>query len=248
MGPSIYKGMWSFGGRVGLDTAGRYWCELTGKVAAGQQSRTMTIVLKTENSVHMGTFLTSEKSVGGEETKVTKQVLSCLDCLVLTQKILKILEPTFQEKDSLMREFQSHSTCVQDMKDIRGLKVQICEWQVSVCRKLFSQCDREVMWVFDEMGGTGKSKLAHVLEACYGFDLFDGITKTNDVAQMFSARPRDILFDVTRSDASLFAYGTLEACKNGFVMSGKYRGIKVRFEPVVLLMLVLLDNVKQLIM
>lgn len=108
----------------------------------------------------------------------------------------------------------------------------LSHFQMSILRRLHDQNDRQVLWVADLDGGTGKSFLAHFLNACYDYELIDGVTKTADVAHLLGTTFRGIVFDVTRSSAQYFNYSTLEACKNGFIMSGKYRGIKRIFKPV----------------
>lgn len=108
----------------------------------------------------------------------------------------------------------------------------VSDWQLQILRRLFAQSARSVLWVADSRGGTGKTFLGHVLSACYGYDLFDGVTACRDIAWMLSKEVKGIVFDVTRSDSSHFSYQSLESCKNGFVMSGKYQGIKRMFKSV----------------
>lgn len=109
---------------------------------------------------------------------------------------------------------------------------KLSEWQIHVLEELFNQDNRKVLWVFDTIGGCGKSFLAHYIQHCYGYDLFDGVTAAKDIVFLLSAIIRGIVFDVTRSDSKHFSYQTLEACKNGFVMTGKYAGARRVFKPV----------------
>ena len=98
-------------------------------------------------------------------------------------------------------------------------------WQFEVCVKLFHQSKRQILWVFDEEGGKGKTHLSNVLQFCFGFAVLDGVTKTSDVAMLLAGTDyKGVCFDVTRSDANLFGYNTLEAVKNGRLVSGKYQG------------------------
>lgn len=110
-------------------------------------------------------------------------------------------------------------------------KQKLSLWQMQIIRRVFVQNDRKILWVSDCAGGHGKTFLGHFLNSCYGFELFDGITKACDIAHLLPATPRGIVFDVTRADSNHFSYQTLEMCKNGFVMSGKYYGIKRVFSP-----------------
>lgn len=114
-----------------------------------------------------------------------------------------------------------------------GLRTALLSgWQMSTLRQLFNQSDRSILWVYDIEGGCGKSFLAHFLCAMYEFDLFDGVTAARDVVFMLQPVIRGIVFDVTRTDSRQFSYNTLEACKNGFVMTGKYQGLRRVFKPV----------------
>ena len=48
---------------------------------------------------------------------------------------------------------------------------------------------------------------------------------------LISDFPCGFVFDVTRSDSKMFSYNTLEMVKNGFIMSGKYSGIRRTIMP-----------------
>ena len=93
-----------------------------------------------------------------------------------------------------------------------------------------SQSERQVLWIFDEVGNNGKSFLANYLEILYGFQIFDGQVTTRDIAALVKSSAKGFCFDVSRSSISTFDYGCLECIKNGYVVSGKYRGVVKRFE------------------
>ena len=99
-------------------------------------------------------------------------------------------------------------------------------------KHLFHQPLRKICWYLDEFGGVGKSYLAHLLYFLYGFELFDGITCAQDITSLISDFPRGFVFDVTRSDNHRFSYNTLEMVKTGFIMTGKYMGIRRTYTPV----------------
>ncbi len=113
----------------------------------------------------------------------------------------------------------------------RGAAV-LRKWQVQVAERLFSQNDRQILWMVERHGGVGKTWFAKYLAAVYGFDLFDGVTASRDICTQLSPIPLGIIFDVTRRDSAHFSYQTLEQCKNGRVMTGKYRGYIREFKPV----------------
>lgn len=108
---------------------------------------------------------------------------------------------------------------------------RVSEWQHQCLIHINSQNRRKICWYYDTEGNKGKTFLAHLFYFIYQFDLFDGITSARDIALMISDDPRGFVIDVTRSNEAHFSYNTLEALKNGFVMTGKYQGIKRIFLP-----------------
>lgn len=105
------------------------------------------------------------------------------------------------------------------------------EWQRSCIEHVRLQNNRQICWYYDSIGGKGKTFLAHIFHFCYKFDLFNGITNTRDITMMISDDCLGFVIDVTRSDKTQFSYSTLESLKNGFIMTGKYQGIKRYFKP-----------------
>lgn len=126
----------------------------------------------------------------------------------------------FKQLTELGRRYKQFSTAL------------LSRWQMSVVRQAFTQTDRSILWVYDERGARGKTFLGHFLQAMYGFDLLDGITKATDVCWLLCESVKGIVFDVTRSSKDHFCYNTLESVKNGYIMSGKYKGYKRMFKPV----------------
>ena len=53
-----------------------------------------------------------------------------------------------------------------------------------------------------------------------------------DITSLISDIPRGFVFDVTCSDNHHFSYNTLEMVKTGFIMTGKYMGIRRTYTPV----------------
>jgi len=86
---------------------------------------------------------------------------------------------------------------------------------------------REILWIFDPIGNTGKSKYtkyqvfkqnAHVLSWDNQRDLF--------YARKANQRKRTVFFDFTRSTPKFVdpneVFSTIETIKNGLMFSGKY--------------------------
>lgn len=98
-------------------------------------------------------------------------------------------------------------------------------WQFDTLVRLSIQDDRKILWITDYEGGKGKTYLSNVLQFCFGFVVLDGVTKTSDIVMIMRGKQyKGVCFDVTRSDASHFSYQTLEAVKNGRLVTGKYQG------------------------
>ncbi len=117
-------------------------------------------------------------------------------------------------------------------------------WQRLVMKHLMQQTDRKITWITDEVGGKGKTWFAAYLRDVYQFDLLNGTTATKDVVGMLGDHIRGIAFDVTRNDASHFSYQTLEHAKNGYMVTGKYEGIKRLFKIVPVIVFANFDPIR----
>lgn len=92
--------------------------------------------------------------------------------------------------------------------------------------------DREIYWVYDPKGGTGKTDLANHLISNNGFLVF-GNAKTADVALAWNGE--NVIFDYSRSQQDHINYGVIEDVKNGRIFSGKYQScVKLYARPKVL--------------
>lgn len=80
--------------------------------------------------------------------------------------------------------------------------------------------DREIFWVYDQKGGTGKTDLANHLICQNNFLVF-GNAKTADVALAWNGE--NVIFDYSRSQQDHINYGVIEDIKNGRIFSGKYQ-------------------------
>lgn len=110
-------------------------------------------------------------------------------------------------------------------------------WQFTVLRKLMGQNDREILWICDPEGNNGKSFLAHYLHALYDFTILDGVLSCKDLAHVLKGKPKGAAFDLARSNIRFVDYSVFESLKNGFLLSGKYKGKSMRFQPLRILVL-----------
>jgi len=104
------------------------------------------------------------------------------------------------------------------------MNFKLRSWQYEILKRTLRQTPRKILWVVDTKGNNGKSFLARYLAILYGFQLLDGIVSTRDLGPMLDRNARGIVFDVSRSGLRNFDYETLEAVKNGVVVSSKYSG------------------------
>nr|QJI53692.1 MAG: replication-associated protein [Cressdnaviricota sp.] len=132
--------------------------------------------------------------------------------------------------DEVLCELRHQKELVNRYQALKDTKLK--RWQMMTLLKIFNQGDRNILWVTDREGSSGKTYLAHVLFSCYQFELFDGVTAAKDIVFLLSQQIHGIVFDVTRNDSKSISYHTLEACKNGFLMTGKYQGKRRVFKPV----------------
>ena len=113
----------------------------------------------------------------------------------------------------------------------RFKKTKLYPWQFEVLNMLFIQNDRQVLWIVDQRGDSGKTFMALYLCAFYGFKIFDGTITTRDIAHLIKGNEKGYCFDVSRDSIHSFSYSTLEAIKNGYVATGKYSGKICMFSP-----------------
>lgn len=93
--------------------------------------------------------------------------------------------------------------------------------------------DRHILWIYDSVGGAGKTDLANHLMSQNNFKVF-GNAKTADVA--FAWDGENVIFDYSRSQCDCINYGVVEDIKNGRIFSGKYQSaVKLYTRPHVII-------------
>lgn len=103
-------------------------------------------------------------------------------------------------------------------------EAELRPWQRACVELLDRQNKRQIMWVFDEQGNSGKTWLSHYLVATQDAQVIPNMKK-NDFAYLWEGK-RITIFDFERSVGDGINYHNLEMAKNGFVVSGKYEGKK----------------------
>jgi hypothetical protein len=94
------------------------------------------------------------------------------------------------------------------------------EWQEEALKRIENQNDRQITWIVDFKGNTGKTFLAkHLLATKDTFYVQNG--KCSDVAHAYNYE-EFVVFDFTRSNEDRINYSVIESFKNGLIFSPKY--------------------------
>jgi hypothetical protein len=80
--------------------------------------------------------------------------------------------------------------------------------------------DREILWVFDAFGNSGKTYLARYLRQEHGAFYCNG-GKGVDICYAYDCEPI-VIFDYVRDAKDFVNYGVIEQLKNGILTSSKY--------------------------
>lgn len=89
--------------------------------------------------------------------------------------------------------------------------------------------NRAVWWIYDTIGGTGKSWLCDYLIATRGAVFFEN-AKSRDIAHAYNGEPV-VVFDLARCSEGKVNYGAIESLKNGRIFSSKYDSKSKYFKP-----------------
>ncbi len=118
-------------------------------------------------------------------------------------------------------------------KGLRPLAVlhvsRLYDWQKQLIEFVQgTPCDRKIKWVYDTVGGAGKTALCKHI--CYHYnalivggksaDIKNGIVNFNKTQGHY---PEIVIFDLARS-INKISYMAIEEVKNGLFFSGKYEG------------------------
>lgn len=112
------------------------------------------------------------------------------------------------------------------------------KWQLKLMAELDSAPDdRHVIWIYDPVGGGGKSRLArHIKDSGMGIAI-SGTTAQRDIALVIKneiqrgTSLRVIMLDLTRSFKDRDIYNVIEMLKNGRMISPKYESCRLRWRP-----------------
>lgn len=105
---------------------------------------------------------------------------------------------------------------------------KLLDWQTECVERLMIQNDRQVLWIFDRKGNSGKSCLTDYLIDNY--ECFECCSyRGADIAYAYDKQPV-VIFDIPRSKMEYTPYSSIEGFKDGKLFSPKYESCIKRFE------------------
>lgn len=112
-----------------------------------------------------------------------------------------------------------------DIKDLLNTDYKdfvLNEVQIKIIDHLEKQNNRQITWVYDMIGQTGKSTLATYLALLDPDDVLPVENcKSSDVAYNYNGQSV-VIFDFSRTEDERINYAIIERIKNGRIFSGKY--------------------------
>lgn len=103
----------------------------------------------------------------------------------------------------------------------RFLAAELYGWQREIVDMLSTQTEREVLWVYDTVGNTGKTYLSNVLDFKHNYQSFMG-GKYADMAYAIQCDRDGYVIDLARTSEEFCCYNFMESIKNRRVFSTKY--------------------------
>lgn len=108
-------------------------------------------------------------------------------------------------------------------------------WNHKVIELLKKQRRRQLLWIWDAQGNTGKTRLGRYLKYHMGA-FYCTMSKKADIAYAYK-REKMVVFDLTRSVKEFVNYDTIESLLSGGIFSGKYDSKFKTFDPPAVLVL-----------
>jgi hypothetical protein len=90
--------------------------------------------------------------------------------------------------------------------------------------------DRKIYWLYESEGNVGKTSFAKYCAVHHGACLLAS-GKTPDIAYALTDDPKNVIFNITRTQEERFNYQALEAIKDGVLFSAKYESKVKIFNP-----------------
>lgn len=136
-------------------------------------------------------------------------------------------------EDITMKHLQWAKECYKYKPKFNALgdasKLVFRKWQKVICQKLWTQNDRQILWVCGSKGAEGKSWLTDYLLDQHDAIMFNS-GKVSDMAKAFEGE-KIVIFDLPKSsDPDFTPYRAMEMFKDGRIFSPKYDSGMKRFK------------------
>lgn len=116
-----------------------------------------------------------------------------------------------------------------ESKRTKLLEIEPRDWQQPILDMVNEPpSSRQILWVYDEHGGKGKTYLARYLIDKYDAFYSNG-GKTGDIAYAYNYE-NIVIFDFTRDTENYVNYQCMEALKNGMISCNKYESTVKKFD------------------
>lgn len=197
------------------------------EVAKGTWEQNKTYCSKDGNTKEWGEPCPSTQGSRTDLTEYTKAVLEGKTFLELAH-----LHPGANARYwNYANKIRTASRLEKEVKRRRTIMeaTEMKEWQKYVVEKLDQQTQRQILWVWDKDGGTGKTWLALYLQAKRSAWVTRG-GKYADLALAYNYEDT-VVFDLARETQERVPYGVLEGFKDGNLFCGKYESMNKIFEP-----------------
>nr|UOF82260.1 rep protein [Cressdnaviricota sp.] len=171
---------------------------------------------KDKNYQEFGVLPNDKRGQVNEWGDITNDILAGMS---LTDLTLKYPEAAFRYSSGIKNMYELHRpkhkfSILEKFGKFNDVQSEIMEYVQGPTH------DREIYWIYDPVGGVGKTDMANHLISNNGFLVF-GNAKTADVALAWNGE--NVIFDYSRSQQDHINYGVIEDIKNGRIFSGKYQ-------------------------
>lgn len=112
-------------------------------------------------------------------------------------------------------------------------------WQREVLNLLEKNNDKNIYWIYDKIGNTGKTSICdYIIENYSNVQYFDDAKRSDVYKQIVKSgfTPNICLFDLSKECMKLLHYDAIAQCKAGVIYSSKNQTISINlyFEPKVI--------------
>ena len=133
----------------------------------------------------------------------------------------------YKAVDRIRQNFKQEDARVKLIEEFPLEGTTLRKWQKATLKDLEEQSTRQIKWIYDNKGNSGKTWLAKFLMRDRDAFYVRG-GKTQDIAYAYNYE-KYVVFDFTRSQEEFINYSTIECFKDGTIFSSKYQSILKKF-------------------